>query len=721
MRSFTAFLLLLATMVQGAAQDYLQTMPRYDRYSRLMREIQSSVVNGGAQVTWSADSKSFFYTREGKTYKYEVSKHRAEVTTEAPPERTQGNGRRRQNASGMPARGRQFASATSPDGKLKATSRDRNVYVSDADGKNEVAVTTDGNPSTRIKYGTASWVYGEELDVREAMWWSPDSRKLAYYRFDESRVLDYYITMDEAKVQDRLDTEAYPKAGAPNPVVELYIYDLASKQSTKVDASMGDPSMSEYVYDVRWSEDGRSLLFNRTNRKQNVMQLCAASPETGQSRVVVEERQPQSWAENHPEIKFLKDGHRFIWASERSGFKNYHLYDLDGKLLGTLTDNRFDALSISRLDEDHDLLFYTSAGPENPYLRQLRCVRLDGQGDRFLTDPNLDHEVTFAPDGRHFTDVVQAPDHPAETRLADDSGKVLDTFMKSDTSKFDQLGLKKTEVFTYIAADGVTKLYGIMQFPSDFDPAKTYPVLLSVYGGPESGGINPRFQTPQPVTELGFIVVNLAGRGTMGRGKAFRDALYKKLGSVEIDDQNAGIRSLASRPYIDLKHVGVFGTSYGGYSTVMLMLRHPETFSVGCASSSVTDWHNYDSTYTERYMGLPTDEDNKSGYDQGSAMTYASKLKGKLMLYFGSADNNVHPSNTYQLVQALDNAGRQYDMQVGTDRMHTQMNINRMWEYFVAYLILDQRPNALDLVWNRRKQQSALIPSRRRQHGREHA
>jgi dipeptidyl-peptidase-4 len=609
----------------------------------------------------------------------------------------------------------------SPDGKLKATTRDRNVYVSAADGKNEVAVTTDGGVQNRIKYGIASWVYGEELEVRDAMWWSPDSKRLAYYRFDESKVPDYYISMDEGKIQDRLDTEAYPKAGVPNPAVDLFIYDLGTKRSTKVDAAMGDPALAEYVYEVRWSEDGKQLLFNRTNRKQNVMQLCSASPETGQSHVVVEERQPQSWAENHPETTFLKDGHRFIWASERSGFKNYYLYDLDGKLLKTLTDNRFDAISIVKLDEDHGALFYSSAGPDNPYFRQLRRVALDGTGDRSLTDPGLDHETSIAPDGKHFTDVVQTPDRPAETTLLDDSGKVLDTFLKSDTTKFDELGLKKTEMFTFPAADGTTKLYGILQVPSDFDPSKKYPVLLTVYGGPESGGINPRFQTPQPITEMGFIVVNLAGHGTMGRGKAFRDAVYKKLGIVEIDDQNAGIRSLASRPYADLTRVGVFGTSYGGYSTVMLMLRHPETFAVGCASSSVTDWRNYDSIYTERYMSLPTDEDNKSGYDAGSAMTYASKLKGKLMLYFGSADNNVHPANTYQLVQSLETAGRRYDMQVGTDRPHTQMNTVRMWEYFVTHLILDQHPDPLKLVWNRRKKRSAVMVSRNRQHVTSHA
>ncbi len=713
MRLWPALLLVSVFVAKGAAQDALQTMPRYDRYSRLQREIQSSVISGSVAVTWADDSRSFFYAFQGKNYRYDLENRKAEVTTETAPTPKQ-DPRRRQRGGGAPERGRQFTAATSPDGKLKSVTRDRNVFISNADGKNEFQVTADGNAATRVKYGTASWVYGEELGVREAMWWSPDSRKLAFYRFDESSVKDYFITLDEGKVQDRLDTEAYPKAGAPNPKAEILIYDLESKKSIKVDTSFGDSSLGEYVYDVRWSEDGKHLFYNRTDRKQKVMQFCEASPINGTSRLVVEERQPQSWAENHPEVMFLKDGHRFIWSSERSGFKNFYLYDLEGGFIRDLTDNRVDAISIAKLDEDHGQLYYTAYGTTNPYLRQLHRVDLDGTGETTLTDSQLDHEVTLAPDGSHFTDIAQSPVQPSSTRLVDQKGKVLDTVVKSDLTKFEALGLKKAEVFRGLAADGKTEIYGVLHFPSDFDPSKKYPLLLTVYGGPESGGINPRFQTPTAITELGFIVVNVAGRGTVGRGKAFRDAVYGKLGNVEIDDQNAGIRSLADRPYVDMKRVGVFGTSYGGYSTVMLMLRHPETFAAGCASSSVTDWLNYDSIYTERYMGLPQEGENKAGYDAGSAMKYAGKLRGKLMLYFGSADNNVHPSNTYQLTQALENAGRGYDMQVGTDRGHSQINTVRMWEYFVTHLILQPRPDPLKLAWNQRKYRRSKLQAQQR-------
>jgi dipeptidyl-peptidase-4 len=688
----------LSSAVRG--QDRLPTMPRYDKYTRMTREIAGSVVSGAANVTWSEDSKSFIYSHLGKNYKYDVKKRAAaETTEEAKPEPARG--RRRQ--AGQPDRGRQFSSVTSPDGKLKAVSRDRNVYVSAPDGTDETQVTTDGSVASRIKYGVASWVYGEELEVRNAMWWSPDSTMVAYYRFDESAVKDYFVTLNEAAIQNTLDTEPYPKAGAPNPKVALFIYNVASKQSKRVEVDFGDANLAEYIYDVKWSDDGKRLFFNRTNRKQNLMQFCAADPALGTARTVVEEKQPQSWAENHPEITFLKDGKRFIFGSEQDGYKNYYLYDLTGKLLKKLTSNTADAVSIVSVDEPKKRFYYMANGPENPYMRQLHRCDLDGKKDEILTSPDLDHETKISPDGRWIVDIAQSADHPAETRLLNDKGKVVDTFLKSDLSKFDALKLKKTEIFKYTAADGKTDLYGTIQFPSDFDPTQKYPVLLTVYGGPESGGINTRFGPPNPITELGFLLVNLAGRGTTGRGKAFRDAVYEHLGEVEIDDQNAGIQSLGNRPYVDLKRVGVFGTSYGGYSTCMLMLRHPETFAVGCASSSVTDWHNYDSIYTERYMGLPDETDNKAGYEKSAAMKYAGDLKGNLMLYFGSADNNVHNSNTYQLTRALENAGKSYDMTVGTDKGHTQMNSLRMWEYFVTHLILQPEREPLKLVWNQKK------------------
>jgi dipeptidyl-peptidase-4 len=348
------------------------------------------------------------------------------------------------------------------------------------------------------------------------------------------------------------------------------------------------------------------------------------------------------------------------------------------------------------------MVWYTARSGENPYLAQLHRVGLDGKGDVRLTDPKFHHTVNLSPTGDSFTDTFSRSDTPAATRLCDAKGNVIEALAQPDMTKFNELGLKKAERFTFMAADGKTKCWGTLNFPSDFDPTKKYPLLVSVYAGPESGGGFENFDLPDAITEFGFLVASIEGRGQSGRGKAFKDAVYGKLGIVEMDDQAAGVKELAKRSYVDADNVGIYGTSYGGYSSVMCLLRHPESFRAASCSSSVTDWLNYDSIYTERYMGLPWDGENKAGYEAGSAMQYAKDLKGKILLYFGSADNNVHPANTYQLTRALDRAGKSYEMAVGTDLGHTGVNFSRMLEFFVDHLIIN-RKNGAQLGWNKRE------------------
>jgi len=246
--------------------------------------------------------------------------------------------------------------------------------------------------------------------------------------------------------------------------------------------------------------------------------------------------------------------------------------------------------------------------------------------------------------------------------------------------------LKKAELFTYTAADGKTELHGLIQFPSTFDPSKTYPALVTVYGAPEFENNTSRetFVAPSPLTEFGFLLVSVDSRSVPGRGKRTLDAVYQKLGQVDVDDMAEGVKALWRRPYFDRTRVGIFGVSYGGYSALMGLLRHPEVFAAASASSPLSDWRNYDTIYTERYMGLP--EDNKGGYDAGSALTYAPGLKGRLLLYYGTADNNVHPSNTLQLIDVLQSAGKSFDVQIGPDLGHSGVNEDRMMEFFIDTL-----------------------------------
>jgi dipeptidyl-peptidase-4 len=296
------------------------------------------------------------------------------------------------------------------------------------------------------------------------------------------------------------------------------------------------------------------------------------------------------------------------------------------------------------------------------------------------------HTINFAPDGRHFIDVAQTHDLPPVTRLLDSDGNTLDELATSDLSKFKRLGLKPVELLKFLAADGETELYGVLHFPSDFKPTRRYPLLVSVYAGPGTVGARETFTTPNPLTEFGFLMATFDSRSASGRGKQFMDAIYQKFGQAEVDDQAAGVKSIRNRRYVDRNRVGMYGTSYGGTVSAMCLLRYPDVFHAACANSAVTDFRNYDTIYTERYMWLP--QENKAGYDGANLMNYATNLTGRLMLFYGTADNNVHPANTLQLVQALQKAGKSFELQVGPDQGHTALNRDRMMEFFVENLML---------------------------------
>lgn len=686
-----ALLLALASPALHA-QDRLKKMPGYERYQQVAKKIGGSLKSGALPVKWQDEGAALDFKQEGKLVRLEIASGKLADAPEPAKkdEEKPRNGRRGGNAGGAPERGRQWSSAISPDGKLKASCKERNLWIGDADGKNEQQITTDGSVEKRIKNAVASWVYGEELDQVTAMWWSPDAKFLAFYRFDETKVPDFYLGMDQTKIQDKLDVEAYPKAGAPNPEVEILVYELASKRTTRVDIRDGKPLTDDvvghYAYNVSWTADGKELLFERTSRRQNVMELCAANPATGKCRVILREEWLPSWTENHPEQKWLEDQKRFVWVSERNGYRNLYLYDVTGKLIAPLTQHEFEVANIVKLDEKAGQLWYMARDGDNYMKLQLHRVGLDGKGDVRLTDPAFNHSVDVAPDGRHFVDTAQTHDTPPVTRLCDATGKVVKELARSDLSECDKLGLKRVELFTFKAGDGTTELHGLLHFPSDFDPSKKYPLLVSVYAGPATNGASERFALPSGLTEYGFLYASLDARSAAGRGKKFLDAIYGKLGVPEIDDLAAGAKAIAERPYVDAKHVGIFGTSYGGYASAMCLLRHPEVFAAACACSPVTDWRHYDTIYTERYMWKP--DENKQGYDAGSAMTYAEKLEGRLMLFFGTADNNVHPNNTLQLVAALQKAGKSFDVQVGPDMGHSAVSTDRMMEFFIENLVL---------------------------------
>lgn len=675
----------LGTITAVSAQDKLKEMPGYEQYIEIAPQIRRSIVTSPSYVKWNNEGTAFQYKKGGETKEFTIGKGEATATTKLKDDRYA-------KWANRPARGRQYASAESPNGKYKAFTKNRNMFYSNADGSDVVAITTEGNEENQLKFGIATWVYGEELSQNTAMWWSPDSKKVAFYKFDEKESKKYYVLYNQTQIQDSVEIEAYPKVGAKNLPVDLLVYDLETKKITELDLRDGKPyndgDLGTYIYDISWTPDGKELLYHSTNRKQNIMELRAANPNTGASRTVIREEWLPSYTENSPEMHVLDNGKQFIWASERSGFNNYYLYDFSGKLVKQLTKHNFEVDGIVSIDEAKKVMYYTARSGENHMKIQLHSVKLNGSGDKRLTDPSFHHTVYMAPNHKYFVDVAETHNTAPVTNLRSIKGKKIAEIGTSDLSEFNKLGLKKVEAFTFTSADGKTELHGLLHFPSNFDPNKKYPLLLSNYGGPATNEFTERFTPPNALTEFGFLVAEVDGRNVKGRGKRLLDNLYQNLGFTEMDDFAAGIKSLYNRPYFNKNKVGVYGTSYGGTTSATLLLRYPDVFHAAVANSAVTDWRNYDNVYTERYMGLL--DENKKGYEASSLITMAKDLEGELMIFFGTSDNNVHPANSLQFIKALQDAGKSFEVQIGPDKGHTAMDTRRMMEFFIEHLVLDK-------------------------------
>lgn len=683
---------------QAAAQSRIRTMPGYENWAAMAPQIQRSVKMGAINADWEEDSTHFDYMLDGRRWRYDLA---TRSTSEAPPREREADPPRFPAAAPSPggvvlARGRgRDADVLSPDGQMRAFSRDHNVWVVSVAGGPEKQISTDGAAAARIRNGVGSYLYLEEFNVSSPVWWSPDGRKLAWMRYDESQVEDYFLQLDQTRTLSTVLTEAYPHPGTHNPIADLMVYDLDTGAVTRMDVREGKPFADDvvghYVWAAQWTKDGSEILVRRADRLQKVYDLTACSPATGACRSVVRETRPQSWASGAAP-RFLEDGKRFVWVSERSDFKNLLLYDLTGKQLARLTNHRFDIVDVAKVDEKAGWIWYTARSGDNYMKVQLHRVKLNGTRDQRLTDPAFTHRVDIAPDGRHFIDVAQTHDVAPSSRLMDFNGKVVAELARSDMSEFDRIGLKRTELFTFTSADGRTELHGLLQFPSNFDPAKKYPMLVSVYGGPNSNGASENFSPASPLAEYGFLILRMDARTAGGKGRKILDTIYKQLGVAEMDDFAAGIRSLWNRPYVDKDRVGIYGTSYGGTVAATVLLRHPDAVQAAVANSPVTDYRLYDTAYSERYLGLPGPD--KDAYDRAAVLTYAGQLKGDLLLYYGTSDDNVHPKNALQFIRALQTAGKSFEVQVGPDRGHTAVDQTRMMEFFIERLALGEASRA---------------------------
>jgi dipeptidyl-peptidase-4 len=576
-------------------------------------------------------------------------------------------------------RGRGYSETLSPDLKSRAFARDYNLYVKDLEGS-EKALTTDGHKD--LRNGFPDWVYPEELGQYEAFWWSPDSRKIAFMQFDEHPVTKYPIVHDVGP-EPELELQSYPKAGANNPIVRLFIVDVKSKEITRIQTGL---ETNVYLYRGQWTPDGKLFTYRRLNRWQNRIELFAADPATGKTSLILEDSDP-CYVET-AQLIWLSEG-RFLWTSERSGWNEIYLYASDGVLIKKLTDAELPVGRILGVDSETGWVYFS--GYEDRGLEShLYRVKLDGAGFSRLTKSPGSHSINLSPDARFYTDSFSSFTDPGRTTLHRGDGSLVRELSRSVISEeYQALKLIDPEHFTFKSADGRHVLDGILYKPAHFDPDAEYPLILSVYGGPGSRQVTNRFAMPrnQALAQLGFMVASVDHRGVSRRGKSFQNLMYLNLGEIELDDHAAGVKFLTERSYIDGARVGIYGHSYGGYLTCIALLKAPEVFQVGVAGAPVTDWRNYDTIYTERYMRRP--QDNPEGYKNGSCMTYAEDLKGHLFIHHGAVDDNVHPGNAIQLVQALLQRNKTFDFMFYPEQRHGirfQRYGDARQEYFIRHL-----------------------------------
>ena len=615
-----------------------------------------------SKVVWNEDGKSVEFTNEGKRFKFDFeSKEKTEVESKKGGDRARPAIRRRRRPSqeqgnsgtyvGRPSRGRPYTKVNSPDGRRQAQYEDWNLVLENKESKEIVDVTTDGDEN--IRYGTASWVYGEELNQIKAMWWSADSKKIVYYKFDDTNVDQFYLIRGWSEINTKLYPEYYAKAGANNPIAELFIYDLESKESTRVDVG---GSGEEYIYGIRLSPLGDTMLVNWTDRLQQHLKVMTIDLESGKCKTIIEEKQP-TWQTNSPTMTFFEDKKRFLWPSDKTGFTHYEIRDLSGEKFETVTQGDFQISTFKVLEDDNLMSFVANSSSTNPYFMQYHLVDLDGKNQRRVTTLEHHHSnFQLSPDQKWLIAQYEEVNLPPSTALYSTDGQFVANLAESDPESAANLA----EMFTFKSDDGKFDIYGVLYKPEDFDESKSYPIINALYGGPGSREISASYVSrTRPECSRGYLVAKVNNRGTGGRGKAFLGSTYLRLGDVDIQDHADAIRMLRKRPYIDGDRVGIVGHSYGGFMAALGIFKHPDVYTAAVDRAGPTDWRNYDTIYTERYMSTP--QLNKKGYDTGAAMTYVKDFKGKLLIMHGMLDDNVHPNNAFQLIEALDKAGKPYE------------------------------------------------------------
>jgi len=552
----------------------------------------------------------------------------------------------------------------SPNGQYVSFVRGHNVWlVSTVDGK-ERAFTTGG--TEEVRKGELDWVYPEELELFTGYWWAPDSNSIAYLEMNESKVTQFPL-VNFASYTGEAEQQRYPVAGGANPVVRVLVGAVSGGEARVMDIGT---ETDIYIPRVSWLPDSRRVVIQRLNRAQSQLDLLVAEASSGKTSVLVTEKD-SAWLNVSDDLNFLKDGKRFLWTSERTGYRHIYVYGMDGKEIAQLTKGNWEVSAIAGVNEAKGEVYFT-AREKSPTESQLYRVGLDGSGFGRITREDGTHTVNLSPGAQFFVDTYSNTATPPRQDVHRIGGEKTGTLNENVVAELAQYHLSPVEFSTVPAKDGVA-LNCYMIKPPQFDPAKKYPVIVYTYGGPHAQVVMNAWTGSttlwhQMMAHKGYVIFALDNRGASGRGHAFETPIHYRFGVDALSDQRDGVTWLKKQPWVDGNRIGIWGWSFGGFMTTSAMLEAPDDFKVGFAGGPVTDWHFYDSIYTERYMGLPKDHEKE--YEECSPVKYAAGLKGKLLIAHGTDDDNVHYSNTLALINDLISRGKYVEVIAAPGRGH---------------------------------------------------
>ncbi len=547
-------------------------------------------------------------------------------------------------------KGPQLFASMSPKGSKVAFVRDNNLFIKDLDAQTETQITQDGEYN-KIKNGWCDWVYEEEFSKAEAFEWNANGTKLAWIKFDESKVKEFEMPMYDGLYPSQYKFK-YPKAGEANSIVTVNIYDLATQKITNVDIGT---ETDIYIPRINWTKDANTLSIQRMNRLQNKLELLFADAQTGKTKTILTE-QCDTYIDITDNLRFLANNNGFIWSSELDGYNHLYHYDINGKLITQITKGNWDVIDFKGIDEKTKTLFYIST-ELSPNERDLYSISLDGKNKIKLSDKRGTTDADFSSNFQYYVSTWSDANTPYLVELRDNKGKLIKTLVenKEYKTKISQYELTTKTFFKFKTSEQV-ELNGWMMKPVNFDSTKKYPVYQFAYGGPGSNECNNQWEIydyfwHQLLCQQGYIVVCVDGRGTLGRGKAFKHSTYKQLGKLETIDQIETAKYLGSLNYIDKTRIGFQGWSFGGYLASLLITKGADYFKSAVAVAPVTNWRYYDNIYTERFLRTP--QENPSGYDENSPVFFTKKIKGNYLLIHGSADDNVHLQNSMEMTKEL--------------------------------------------------------------------